>query len=93
VRLSGTCFSIKGAEGTAGKTFSAIRLAASQFCFVQVLMGSYPIAQLREPFSVVQFLAERLNLVKLLKLQHPEKQETWSAFDVCDGMNNFMSLS
>lgn len=48
-------------------------------------MGSYPIAQLREPFSSVQFLAERLNLVKLLKLQHPENDETWSAFDMCDG--------
>jgi hypothetical protein len=55
-------------------------------------MGSYPIAQLREPISVVQFLAERLNLVKLLKLQHPENDETWSAFDVCDGKSNFLSL-
>jgi hypothetical protein len=51
-------------------------------------MGSFPIAQLREPFSAVKFLAERLDLVKLLKLQHTENDETWSAFDVCDGKHN-----
>jgi hypothetical protein len=48
-------------------------------------MGSYPIAQLREPFSSVQFLAERLDLIKLMKLHHPENEETWSAFDICEG--------
>ncbi|XP_054276390.1 guanine nucleotide-binding protein-like 1 [Macrosteles quadrilineatus] len=52
---------------------------------LQVLMGSYPIAQLRDPFSSVQYLAERLDLVKLLKLTHPEGDSTWSAMDVCDG--------
>ncbi|KAF4531516.1 hypothetical protein B566_EDAN004112 [Ephemera danica] len=51
---------------------------------LQVLMGSYPIAQLREPFSSVQYLAERLNLVTMLKLQHPENDTEWSAFDICD---------
>lgn len=50
-------------------------------------MGCYPIAQLREPYSSVKFLAERLNLVKILNLQHPESGETtWSAIDVCDSM-------
>lgn len=52
---------------------------------LQILMGSYPIAQLREPFSAVQYLAERLDLPNLLKLQHPEQDEEWSAMDVCDG--------
>lgn len=48
-------------------------------------MGCYPIAQLREPYSTIQFLAERLNLVKLLNLQHPESGENeWSAIDICD---------
>ncbi|ERL88208.1 guanine nucleotide-binding protein-like 1 isoform X1 [Dendroctonus ponderosae] len=51
---------------------------------LQVLMGSFPIAQLREPFTTIQFLAERLDLIKLLKLQHPEGDETWSAMDICD---------
>lgn len=52
---------------------------------LQVLMGSYPIAQLREPFSAVQYLAERLHLVKLLNIAHPENSDEWSAMDICDG--------
>ena len=52
---------------------------------LQILMGSFPIAQLREPFSAVQYLAERLDLPNLLKLQHPEQDEEWSAMDICDG--------
>ncbi|XP_050419959.1 guanine nucleotide-binding protein-like 1 isoform X2 [Adelges cooleyi] len=52
---------------------------------IQVLMGCYPIAQLREPYSTVKFLAERLNLVKILNLQHPEPgEDEWSAMDICD---------
>lgn len=53
---------------------------------LQILMGSFPIAQLREPFSAVQYLAERLDLPNLLKLQHPEQDEEWSAMDICDGI-------
>jgi len=52
---------------------------------LQILMGSFPIAQLREPFSAVQYLAERVDLPNLLKLQHPEQDEEWSAMDICDG--------
>ena len=50
----------------------------------QILMGSFPIAQLREPFSSVQFIAERMDLPRMLKLQHPEGDDEWSALDVCD---------
>ncbi|XP_044758099.1 guanine nucleotide-binding protein-like 1 [Coccinella septempunctata] len=52
---------------------------------LQVLMGSFPIAQLREPYTTVKFLAERLNLQKLLRIEHPEQDDTWSAMDICDG--------
>lgn len=51
----------------------------------QVLMGSFPIAQLREPFSTIKYLAERLDLPKLLRIDHPENDEEWSAMDICDG--------
>lgn len=51
----------------------------------QILMGSFPIAQVREPFSTVQYIAERVDLPQLLKLQHPEGDDEWSATDVCDG--------
>ena len=53
---------------------------------LQILMGSFPIAQLRQPFSAVQYLAERIDLPNLLKLQHPEQDEEWSAMDICDGI-------
>ncbi|KAK5642348.1 hypothetical protein RI129_008515 [Pyrocoelia pectoralis] len=51
---------------------------------LQVLMGCYPIAQLREPFTTVKFLAENLNLQKMMRLQHPENEDEWSAMDICE---------
>ena len=55
---------------------------------LQVVLGSFPIAQVREPFSVVQFLAEKVDLISLLKL-HAQKEEEdatnkLSAHDVCE---------
>jgi len=47
---------------------------------LQVLMGSFPIAQLREPYSILQFLAERVDLETLLDLQLPEDEKFMSAF-------------
>jgi hypothetical protein len=36
--------------------------------------------------SIVQYLAERVNLVKLLSITHPENAKAkWSAFDICEG--------
>ncbi|XP_046401008.1 guanine nucleotide-binding protein-like 1 [Ischnura elegans] len=51
---------------------------------LQVLMGSYPIAQLQEPYSSIRFLAERLDLIKQLKLQHADGNDEWSPMDVCE---------
>lgn len=48
-------------------------------------MGSFPIAQVREPYTTVKFLAERMDLPKLLRIPHPENDDTWSAMDICDG--------
>lgn len=36
---------------------------------LQVLMGCYPISQLREPYSSIQYMAERIDMVELLKLK------------------------
>lgn len=36
---------------------------------LQVLMGCYPISQLREPYSAIQYLSERVNMVEKLKLK------------------------
>ena len=42
----------------------------------QILSGTYPIAQVREPYSVVGYLAVRVPLVRLLRLEHPEGMVT-----------------
>lgn len=54
---------------------------------LQVLLGSFPIAQLRVPNASIRFLAERVDLVDLLKIIHPEgpKADVWSAIDICEG--------
>lgn len=52
---------------------------------IQILMGSYPIAQLREPYTAIRYLAERLDLPQLLRISHPEGDNTWSPRDICDG--------
>lgn len=48
-------------------------------------MGSFPIAQVKEPYTTIKFLAERMDLPKLLKIQHQDNDDTWSAMDICDG--------
>lgn len=61
----------------------------------QILSGTYPIAQVREPYSVVGYLAACTPLEKVLNLVHPKIAEAedenvdedieWSAWDICDG--------
>lgn len=53
---------------------------------LQVLMGCYPISQLREPYTVIGYMAQRINLVRLLRIQHPEgdTENIWSAYDICE---------
>ncbi|KAF9996327.1 Guanine nucleotide-binding-like protein 1 [Entomortierella chlamydospora] len=55
---------------------------------LQILSGMYPIAQVQEPYSVVQYLAMRINLPRLLKLDPPPNYERgpfrWSAYGVCE---------
>ncbi|XP_054157937.1 guanine nucleotide-binding protein-like 1 [Oppia nitens] len=52
---------------------------------LQVLMGCFPIAQLREPNSAIGYLAQRINVQRKLHLQHPnDGGDQWSAYDVCE---------
>ncbi|XP_044731870.1 guanine nucleotide-binding protein-like 1 [Chrysoperla carnea] len=51
---------------------------------LQVLMGLFPIAQLRQPYYVIRYIAERVNLTSLLNIQHPENDDSWSAMDICE---------
>lgn len=55
-------------------------------------MGCYPISQLREPYSAISFLAQRIPLQNILNLKHPEidsleqgNDVKWSAYDICEG--------
>lgn len=48
---------------------------------LQVLIGSYPIAQLREPFASIRYLAERIDLIKTLNIK---VDGLWSAMEICD---------
>ncbi|XP_033643321.1 guanine nucleotide-binding protein-like 1 [Asterias rubens] len=59
---------------------------------LQILSGMYPIAQVQEPYTAVGYLAQRVNLVPILKIKHPlygnkpgkEELEEWSAWDICE---------
>jgi ribosome biogenesis GTPase A len=57
---------------------------------LQVLVGSYPIAHLREPYTAVGYVGKYLNLPQLLKMDHPSGEkptdgQEWSAYDICEG--------
>jgi ribosome biogenesis GTPase A len=57
---------------------------------LQVLVGSYPIAHLREPYTAVGYVGKYLNLPELLKMGHPSGEKAtegqeWSAYDICEG--------
>ncbi|KAF7723778.1 Guanine nucleotide-binding-like protein 1 [Apophysomyces ossiformis] len=55
---------------------------------LQILSGMYPVAQVQEPYSVVQYLAERIPLEKVLSLTPPDLQDSksyqWSAWSICE---------
>ncbi|XP_046845261.1 guanine nucleotide-binding protein-like 1 isoform X2 [Xenia sp. Carnegie-2017] len=62
---------------------------------LQILSGTYPIAQVREPYSVVGYMAACIPLENTLNLVHPKiaqleddesipKDIEWSAWDICD---------
>ncbi|BFZ05618.1 hypothetical protein BsWGS_08657 [Bradybaena similaris] len=58
---------------------------------LQIIAGIFPVAQVKEPYSVVGYLAQRMNLPKLLKITPPDsdsprdiKDHQWSAFDICE---------
>jgi len=53
---------------------------------LQILAGMYPVAQVQEPYTVVGYLAQRLNLPKILRIEHPDGDGggVWTAMDICD---------
>lgn len=56
---------------------------------LQVLMGCFPIAQLREPYSTISYLAQRMNLIEILHIKKDkfsdfEDESIWSAYEICE---------
>ncbi|KAI9998344.1 hypothetical protein PInf_002726 [Phytophthora infestans] len=53
---------------------------------LQILFGSYPIAQTREPFSAVRFIAENCvpHLHEVYKLKPLEENDEWCPFTLCE---------
>lgn len=63
---------------------------------LQVVAGMYPVAQLREPYAVIKYLADRIPLVSILDLEREcEKlaieseapfpgQSGWTAWTICE---------
>ncbi|KAF9418339.1 Guanine nucleotide-binding-like protein 1 [Podila epigama] len=55
---------------------------------LQILSGMYPVAQVQEPYSVVDYLARHINLPRLLNLEPPPNYNRgpfrWSAYGICE---------
>lgn len=54
---------------------------------LQILMGCFPIAQLREPYSSINYIAERIDLIKILKIKKSDENylnQGWSAMEICE---------
>ncbi|KAF4318366.1 hypothetical protein BBO99_00006197 [Phytophthora kernoviae] len=58
---------------------------------LQILFGSFPIAQAREPFSAVRFIAENCapHLYQVYKLQPVgDDSEEWTPYSLCEAYAN-----
>ncbi|KAI9096180.1 P-loop containing nucleoside triphosphate hydrolase protein [Phlyctochytrium arcticum] len=58
---------------------------------LQILSGMYRISQVQEPYTAVQYLAERIPLEKILSLEPPVNEDPeqdqnfkWSAWNICE---------
>mmetsp|Transcript_8218 Transcript_8218/g.13349 ORF Transcript_8218/g.13349 Transcript_8218/m.13349 type:complete len:578 (-) Transcript_8218:45-1778(-) len=58
--------------------------ALDQSKALQVICGVFPIAQVREPYSAVRFLAERIPLEHTYNLPPPEDNQPWSPWLICE---------
>ncbi|CAF1263187.1 unnamed protein product [Didymodactylos carnosus] len=52
---------------------------------LQILAGIYPIAQVQEPYTVVGYLAQWLPILKILKIEQLQKENSkYSPLDICE---------
>jgi len=52
--------------------------------FLQILCGIFNIAQVREPYSAIRYLAERLPLEKMYGLKMEKDETEWTAYSLCE---------
>ncbi|KAK7077336.1 Guanine nucleotide-binding-like protein 1 [Halocaridina rubra] len=52
---------------------------------LQVLLGSFPIAQVRDPISIAHYIAQRLDVPRILKLSQLEDMDNseWTSYFIC----------
>lgn len=50
---------------------------------LQILCGIFPIAQVREPYSAIKYLAECIPVEKVYNLE-PLNDDPWSAWSICE---------
>ena len=61
---------------------------------MQVLSGLFPISQVREPYSAIRYLAERVPIEKIYQLVPPSEEVNstghfqWTAFMLCEAYAN-----
>ncbi|RYG53222.1 hypothetical protein EON66_08850, partial [archaeon] len=53
---------------------------------MQQLLGVIPIAQIREPFTAVRYLAEHLPLERMYGLVMPKDEDEWSPLVICEAL-------
>ncbi|XP_022710458.1 guanine nucleotide-binding protein-like 1 [Varroa jacobsoni] len=52
---------------------------------LQVVSGSFPIAQLRTPLAAVEYVAQRIHVERILRLPKVDTDESgWSAFEIAE---------
>jgi len=53
---------------------------------LQILCGLFPLAQVREPYSAIRYLAERIAIEEIYHLKKYEvsADEDWSPFSICE---------
>eukprot|EP01060_Flectonema_neradi_P010757 TRINITY_DN17839_c0_g1_i1.p1 TRINITY_DN17839_c0_g1~~TRINITY_DN17839_c0_g1_i1.p1 ORF type:complete len:764 (+),score=175.21 TRINITY_DN17839_c0_g1_i1:96-2387(+) len=69
-----------------GLTFPVVGLP---LC-VQVLMGSFPLAQNREPYTAAHYLGERIPIERVYNLSRPRcapDDEGWSGYSLCEAFS------
>jgi ribosome biogenesis GTPase A len=56
---------------------------------LQILCGLFPIAQVRESYSAIRYLAERVPVEKIYGLHHPDQEEKhWTPYYICEAYAN-----